>query len=118
MNILRTIALPILLAISAPVVVAGTYQSTDPKVYMEPSQALCMGLKDYPTGITLRIPQYGPPAANSGKFTVRLLHAMSQPLHVDFFHRQRAKMAVALFTACQRCVPGEIGPIGDDMRKR
>jgi len=65
--------------------------------------------------LTLR---QGPPAASTGKFTVRLLHAMSQPLRVDFFHRPRAKMAVALFPACQRCWPGEIGPIGDDMRKR
>ena len=62
--------------------------------------------------------EHGPPAASTGKFTVRLLHAMSQPLRVDFFHRPRAKMAVALFPACQRCWPGEIGPIGDDMRKR
>ena len=43
-----------------------------------------------------RLHHIGPPAANSGKFKVRLLHAMSQPLHVDFFHRQLAKMAVVL----------------------
>src|SRR5690349_1101053 len=61
--------------------------------------------------------QHGPPAACAGKFTVSLLPALSTPLHIDFFHLQRAKMFVGFFPACQRWLPGEIGPIRDDMRK-
>jgi hypothetical protein len=62
--------------------------------------------------------QHGPPAANAGKFTVSYLHDMAQPLHIDGFHLCWTKMSFVFFLACPWCLPGEVGPIRDDMRKR
>ena len=62
--------------------------------------------------------QVGPPATNTGKFTVRLFDSLPQPLHVDFYrHVQWVPVSVTLSMGCQRCGPDEIGAIGDNMGK-
>jgi hypothetical protein len=55
---IRNTLLAFLLGSFSLLVSAGTYEPTDPKVYMEPSDVMCSGLRDYPKGIHLTIPRY------------------------------------------------------------
>jgi hypothetical protein len=63
--------------------------------------------------------ELGPPAANAGQFTVRLLDGGTRPLRARFFlHVQRATAPMVCSLVFDGCVPDNVRPIGDDMGKR
>lgn len=53
---IRRYLLLLTMLFSSPAI-CGTYQPDDPAAYREPNKLACSGLKDYPKGIRLDVPQ-------------------------------------------------------------
>ena len=63
--------------------------------------------------------EFGPPAANARKFTVRLLDGGTRPLRARLFlHVQRATGPTGCSLVFDSGVLGKVRPVGDDVGKR